>query len=54
MRAFLFASATATTLNPRASLSRLAQMLRWSRLRSTLNKAERAKPLVVQIAVRLT
>ena len=42
MRAFLFASATAATLNPRASLSRLAQMLRRSLLRSALHKAERA------------
>ncbi len=43
MRAFLFAGATAATLNPRASLSRLAQMLRRSlssRVRKQLADAE--------------
>ena len=38
MRAFLFASAAAATLNPRASLSRLAQILRQSCPRLTRTK----------------
>jgi hypothetical protein len=43
MRAFLLARATAATLVPRLSLSRLAHTLRWSRRRTVRHKA--AEPM---------